>query len=188
MPSDGQASSGYLVRHGATSILLDAGPGTAAALTKHFRPHMLSAVYISHLHSDHVYDLLPIGKKILAETTVLDPSTGTAHLESAPRIPLYVPAGAAEKLEALAAVFPVVTQPWMNTPFDLAFKLIEYAPGDRFEVGGISVQLELLSHVEDCCGIRLEADGRSLVYSGDTGVTDALGSTNSSPPLWVSRP
>lgn len=127
-------------------------------------------------------------KRILAETTVLDQSTGTAHLDSAPRIPLYVPAGAAEKLEALAAVFPVVTQPWMNTPFDLAFKLIEYAPGDRFEVGGISVQLELLSHVEDCCGIRLEADGRSLVYSGDTGVTDALGSTNSSPPLWVSRP
>ena len=38
---------------------------------------MLSAVYISPLLPDHVYDLFTIGKMILAETTVLDQTTGT---------------------------------------------------------------------------------------------------------------
>jgi len=174
MPAAGQSSSGYLVTSGPTNILLDAGPGIAAALSRHLPAHQLSAVFISHLHTDHLYDLLPIGKSILAARTVYDHSTGLAHLDEAPRIPLYVPEGAREKLEQLSSVFPVATQPWMDRPFELAFEVVEYTATQVMKMGGVTATLAELRHVATCCGIRLEAEGRSLVYSGDTGVTEAL--------------
>ena len=174
MPSDGQASSGYLVQHGETSILLDAGPGIANELSRHIPAQRLSAVFVSHMHTDHLYDLLPIGKQLLSAATVYDPETGTARLDETHRVPLFAPAGAREKLAALSSVFPVATQPWLDRPFELAFDLIEYAPGDTFEVGGVTLRLAELRHVATCCGVRLEAGGASLVYTGDTGVTQAL--------------
>jgi ribonuclease BN (tRNA processing enzyme) len=174
MPADGQASSGYLVRRGSTAILLDAGPGIATALSQHLNPSELSAVFISHLHTDHLYDLLPLGKQLLAAATVYDQESGTARYEPVARVPLFVPAGARSKLDELSQVFPVATQPWLDRPFELAFEVIEYAPSDVFEVGGITLSLAELRHVAACCGVRLEADGASIVYSGDTGVTDAL--------------
>lgn len=174
MPAAGQASSGYLVRSGETNILLDAGPGIAAALSRHLGAHRLSAVFISHLHTDHLYDLVPIGKSILAARTSYDHSTGLARLEDAPKIPLFVPAGGREKLDLLSSVFPVTTQPWLDKPFELAFDVVEYSADQTFRTGDVTVSLAELRHVATSCGIRLEAGGKSLVYTGDTGVTEAL--------------
>src|ERR1700745_1609327 len=66
MPADGQPSSGYLVTDGDAAILLDCGPVVATALTAVTAPHELSAVIVTHLHLDHCYDLLPLGKSLLA--------------------------------------------------------------------------------------------------------------------------
>jgi ribonuclease BN (tRNA processing enzyme) len=56
-PSAGGATSGLLVRHEGSSVVLDLGSGTVAKLQEHvglFEPH---AVLISHSHPDHVSDL-----------------------------------------------------------------------------------------------------------------------------------
>ena len=66
MPASGQPSSGYLVASDAAKILLDCGPGIATALGAVAAPEELSAVIVSHLHLDHCYDLLPLGKSLLA--------------------------------------------------------------------------------------------------------------------------
>ncbi|WP_238010024.1 MBL fold metallo-hydrolase [Dactylosporangium sp. AC04546] len=158
MPADGQASSGYLVETGSARILLDAGPGTAVQLSRHLDDG-LDAVFVSHLHTDHVLDVLPIGKMLLRRGE---------------RLPLFVPAGARAVLDRYAALFPVVTHPDLDRAFDLAFEVIEYRPGEVHHVGAATLRTALLRHAAPNCGIRVEAGGRSLVYTGDTGVTPAL--------------
>ncbi|WP_103351459.1 MBL fold metallo-hydrolase [Amycolatopsis sp. CA-128772] len=58
-PRPGEPCSGYLVRGGGATVWLDAGPGTLAALQQHTALTDVDAIWISHLHADHVADLLP---------------------------------------------------------------------------------------------------------------------------------
>jgi ribonuclease BN (tRNA processing enzyme) len=82
MPADGQPSSGYLVEAGST-VLLDCGPGITTALSAVADPEDLDAVLISHLHSDHCYDLLPLGKALLqARARRVGGDADPAHLEA----------------------------------------------------------------------------------------------------------
>ncbi len=56
-PAAGEACSGYLIQHGETSIMLEAGNGSFSKLGKHIDFRRLGAVIISHLHPDHYMDL-----------------------------------------------------------------------------------------------------------------------------------
>ncbi|WP_411700279.1 MBL fold metallo-hydrolase [Conyzicola sp.] len=175
MPLNGQASSGYLVDSPDQMIMLDAGPGTALALSRHLADRRLDAVFVSHQHTDHLYDLLPIGKMLLALRLTRDPRTlALAVDESVARVPLFLPVGALAALRILAALFPVTTHPLLDRAFDLAFDVHEYEPSETVQVGDTSLRFELLEHVSPNCGVRIERDDASLVYTGDTGVTDAL--------------
>src|SRR2546430_17493565 len=55
----GGACSSYLVRHGETTLVLDMGSGAFANLHRHVAPDAVDAVVISHIHADHMLDLLP---------------------------------------------------------------------------------------------------------------------------------
>ena len=59
-PSSGGACSGYLLSEGETHVLIDCGTGTLANLSRHIPWEALSAVVLSHLHYDHMSDLLPM--------------------------------------------------------------------------------------------------------------------------------
>jgi ribonuclease BN (tRNA processing enzyme) len=103
MPTSGQGSSGYLVQTPVSSVLLDAGPGTALTLSRYLDERRLDAVFISHQHSDHIYDLLPLGKMLLARRLLRDERTGELGINDAVSpVPLFVPRGALANLAALA--------------------------------------------------------------------------------------
>lgn len=175
MPDGGRASSGYLVRDGGVTLQLDAGPGTALRLGAVAPAELPDAVAVTHLHSDHVYDLLPLGKLLLRRRIRRsDESAGLELDESVPRTPLFVPRGAAAVLRSLAALFPVTTHPLLDRAFDVAFEVCEYEPGETVAVDHLTLRFELLRHAAPNCGIRVESPRASLVYTGDTGVTDAL--------------
>lgn len=175
MPTSGIGSSGYLVQASDTTVLLDAGPGTALTVSSHLDQGTLDAVFISHQHSDHIYDLLPLGKMLLAKRLHRDERTGELSINDAvAAVPLFVPRGALAPLRTLAALFPVTTHPLLDRAFDLAFDVHEYEPGETQAVGAVSLRFELLSHVSPNCGVRVESGDDSLVYTGDTGVTEAL--------------
>ena len=61
-PSPGGACSGYLLSSGSgkTNVLLDCGPGVLANLSRILPCGALDAVILSHLHYDHMSDLLPM--------------------------------------------------------------------------------------------------------------------------------
>lgn len=181
MPAEGQASSGYLVEtRGRTRLLLDCGPGIATVLSD--RNPALDGILISHLHSDHCYDLLPLGKALLYRRLhaaigerAADPVSAARHLDlGGPRLPLYVPQGGRTVLDRLASLFPVTTMPLLDRVFDLAFDVVEYAAGDEVEIGDARVSLHPLRHVAANCGIRVDTASASLAYTGDTGVTPGL--------------
>ena len=58
-PRPGAPCSGTSCAATAPSVWLDAGPGTLAALQEHTALTEVDAIWISHLHADHVADLLP---------------------------------------------------------------------------------------------------------------------------------
>lgn len=172
-PADGQPSSGYLVETEGARLLLDCGPGTAVALSARVAPWTLDAVVISHLHSDHCYDLLPIGKSILASTLEV-PGGPRRRTELSCSVPLLAPAASAELFVRWAELFPVTTMPMLDRAFETGFDVRMYHDGASYRIGDCTISLRELRHVRTNCGIRVESPAGTLVYSGDTGMTPAL--------------
>lgn len=60
-PSPGRAGPGALVRHGDTLLQFDAGRGTVLRLADAgVGPHQLTALFVTHVHSDHLVDLADV--------------------------------------------------------------------------------------------------------------------------------
>jgi ribonuclease BN (tRNA processing enzyme) len=173
MPAGGEASSGYLVSGAGTDVLLDCGPGIATALGALGGPARLGAVVVSHLHLDHCYDLLPLGKSLL--TMGMDyPGAPPRAVGPIDPLPLYVPRGCGDLLRRWAGLFPVPTLPQLDRAFDVAFDVREYRPGDTLQVGALELELHELRHGAPNCGTRLSDGVSTVAYTGDTGTTPAL--------------
>lgn len=56
-PRPGEACSGYLLRGGETALMLEAGNGSFAELTRHFDYRLLSGIVLTHYHPDHYADI-----------------------------------------------------------------------------------------------------------------------------------
>ena len=59
-PCAGGACSAYLLSSDSTHVLIDCGSGALASLPKHIKYDALDAVILSHLHYDHMGDMLPM--------------------------------------------------------------------------------------------------------------------------------
>jgi ribonuclease Z len=60
-PSPGRAGPGVLVRHGDTALQFDAGRATVLRLAEAgTMTHELDALFVTHIHSDHVIDLADV--------------------------------------------------------------------------------------------------------------------------------
>lgn len=155
-PTDGTATSGYLLRHEGFSVYLDAGTGTLANLQRHIGIPEIQAVVISHEHPDHFVDLYPLFY--------------ARHYGGlgAPGLPVFLPITFQRKLEGLVSEQGRAA---MRT----AFAIREVRPGEGFEVGPFRVRTELMEHLDlPALGFRIEAGGAVLAYTGDTGPTEAV--------------
>jgi ribonuclease BN (tRNA processing enzyme) len=57
-PSAGGACSGYLITEGDKNILIDCGNGVLANLQRFIPIEELDAIILTHLHSDHMSDMM----------------------------------------------------------------------------------------------------------------------------------
>ncbi|MBD0418113.1 MBL fold metallo-hydrolase [Streptomyces sp. TRM S81-3] len=145
------ACSGYLVSSGGTHVWVDAGSGTLAQLQRHVGLDEVDAIWISHLHADHSADLLTAYYAALF-----------ADIRLAAPIPLYGPPGIADRLAHF------LTNGATRSPVERAFAVHELADGHQARVGALTMTSRAVAHGIPAFAVRIEAGGRSLVYSGDT--------------------
>ncbi|MGW2383617.1 MBL fold metallo-hydrolase [Streptomyces sp. NPDC001658] len=155
-PGPDRPCSGYLLRGGGAEVWVDAGPGTFAELQRHSDPARLTAVWISHLHADHSADLLSAVYALAYGGLTPD----------AP-IPVYAPAGCAERL---AGFFGRADTGFLKGVLD--FRTLH--DGHTVRYGGLTLTARAVTHDVEAYGLRAEADGRVLAYSGDSGPCAAL--------------
>lgn len=150
-PSVDNPCSGYLVSCGDTQVWVDAGSGTLAQLQRYARLDEVDAIWISHLHADHSADLLTFYYAALF-----------ADIQLAAPIPLYGPPGIADRLAHF------LTNTAVRSPVESAFAVRELSDGHQAHVGALSMTTRAVEHGIPAFAVRIEAEGRSLVYSGDT--------------------
>lgn len=154
-PEAGRAATGLLLEHDGFSVALDLGAGTLGNLQRHVAHERLGAVVITHEHLDHCLDLYPL--------TV----ARAFHPEPLTPLPLYAPPGVFERIAALEDEEGVeeMRQLLDVRPID---------PGEAFEVGPLRVSTRLLPHMVPNAGVRLEAGGHAVAYTGDTGPSSEI--------------
>jgi ribonuclease BN (tRNA processing enzyme) len=149
-PSRTNPASGYLVEADGMSVWMDAGPGTFMRLAEVMDPGLLDAVVLSHTHVDHCADLVGLYGYL-----AYGPSGPTP-------IPVYAPEGSEDLLGAFARADE-------GHVFHQVLEFREVQPGDSVNIGSAEVSFGEAVHPVPALGIRIDADGGSLVYSGDTG-------------------
>jgi ribonuclease BN (tRNA processing enzyme) len=154
-PGPDSACSCYLVDAEGFRLLIDFGTGALSAVQRFAGLYSIDAVVLSHLHGDHMYDACSY---VVARRYAPDGPL--------PRIPLFAPAGAHERLSAAYGGGD-------NDSLDDVYEFNDLAAG-TYQIGPFTVWAERVNHPVETYGLRLEQGGRSLAYSADTAPCDAL--------------
>lgn len=147
----GGACSGYLIEEDGTCVLLDCGNGVFGKLRTHRDYVAVDAVVISHLHADHIFDLVTFASALTyaprQQPVPVDRWPGTADPV---RPVLYAPHGARE-------AFALMCQAGGMFPdhVDNAFDLREYGPGDDARIGSLAVSFAAVPHYLPTCAVTL---------------------------------
>ena len=150
----GRVSSCYLVEHEGRAIVLDLGQGAFAELARYRGPDTVDGVLISHLHADHLVDLVPLRHYLKYEAT------------GAKALALHGPRDLRDRLDSLCG----------EEGFLAGLTGEPLAPG-RFEIAGFEVEARRVTHIPDSFAFRVSvpgSGGAGLVYSGDCGRADDL--------------
>ena len=149
------AASCYLLEAEGFRLVVDFGNGSLGALQRYAALLSIDAVCLSHLHADHCVDLYSYS---IARTY--------SPAGPQPPIPVYGPAGTAERMG-------LVHGPGGDKGLSKRFTFETMQPG-RLSVGPFDIDLAHVNHPVETFGFRFTQGGRSLVYTGDTGETDAV--------------
>ena len=161
-PGPTSPASGYLVSAGSARLLLDLGNGSFGALQRHLDPWELDAVALSHLHPDHCAD---VSSLLVHRRYHPYPPT------DAVRLPVYAPAEAPRRL---AAAYAPSAAELATTDISDTFDLHDLAAIGAAEVAGTTLRGARVDHPCTAYALRVEHEGASLVYSGDTGPCPGL--------------
>lgn len=153
-PQPDRPCAGYLLRTDEAKVWVDAGPGSMANLLRHTRLEELDAIWLSHLHADHTLDLINAYYAL-----------SFGHLPKVAPIPVYAPAGMAEKVDGFFLAKGVA---------DAVLELRELSDGHEVTIKDLTLLSKAVEHGTEAYGLRATADGRSLVYSGDCAPSPGL--------------
>jgi ribonuclease Z len=165
IPDPNRAGPSTLVRAGGQVFLVDCGRGVlqrAAAVG--VGAAGLSALLLTHLHSDHIAEL---GDLLITRWIT------TFAPEPAP-LPIIGPPGTAETVEATLKAFGhdigyrIAHHADLNDP--PAVEVHECTEGPVWDRDGVAIRVAPTDHrpVAPTVGFRIEADGAAAVLAGDT--------------------
>lgn len=143
-PCPNGTTSGYLLVLPEGNVLLDCGAGVAGRLLALSDPASLRGVILSHLHYDHMSDLYVL----------------RYYLERMKKsLLVYLPRAEMDS-------------PVAKTLLCGVFSL--YPLEDLTDIAGAEVASLRVNHPIPTCAVRLCAEGKTLVYTGDTNVCEEL--------------
>lgn len=156
-PNPNRACSGYILRVDGMVLLLDCGTGVFERLRAVMPPEQVDGILISHLHFDHWADLIPYRHYLNYEVSV----------DRGPD--LHLPPGAPTRIQQSVEAIDSGAAFFSGT-----FPIFEYEPQAELILQGLRVRFHKTQHPIETYAMRLEAGGRSLVYSADTGWDPSL--------------
>jgi ribonuclease BN (tRNA processing enzyme) len=159
-PGPESPASGYLVTAGATRLVLDLGNGSFGTLQRHLDPWELDAVALSHLHPDHCADVASL---------VVHRRYHPFPPANARPLPLFAPTEAPDRLAAAYA-----TSARERASTDLSDVLAFRPAAVGGQIGDVTLRAARVDHPCPAYALRVEHEGASLVYSGDTGPCPGL--------------
>ena len=158
-----------LVRHGDLAFSVDCGSGaTQRMVSAGSKGAALDAVFLTHLHSDHIVDLLQL---ILSSwhqgrdrpQYFYGPSGTKRFVDGLLELwrPEFEQRIAHEKRASIAA---------------LSVEVVEFTEGEIWRQGDVAVRAVKVEHspIKNAVGFIFEAGGRKLAFSGDTAYCPAL--------------
>jgi ribonuclease BN (tRNA processing enzyme) len=173
VPSLRRGSPCLAVAAGGRLLVLDLGAGSLRALLRYgLNFSAIDVLALTHLHPDHVGDLVPF----FFATRY---SLGYTRTEP---FRLLAARGFARFHGRLQGAFG----DWVSPPPGLMdVKELDPDAPDEVREPGLVIKSAPTNHTEGSLAFRLEAQGRSLVYSGDTDVSDSLVALSSGADLLV---
>jgi ribonuclease BN (tRNA processing enzyme) len=151
-------ASGILIEVGDTAVLFDIGSGVASRLEASVGAARLTGLVVGHFHADHWIDLAPLRYRFNWGET------------SATPLPVHMPPGARAKVDALA-----VAMAEREGFFDAQFRIIEYASGEAFQIGRLTITPQPVGHYVPAWSMDIRDDeGHRVVYAGDMGPSDGV--------------
>lgn len=144
---EGVPQSGYLIQDEQDTVLFDCGSGVAEQLVKKDVVGHLSAIVISHVHADHVADLISLGY--------------TSKLIYAKQIELWVHE---KSLQALRKIFYALGDEKLLEEW---FILKTFC--NNFQVGQLFIESQEVPHdpKTPTFALKCSSQGKSIAYSAD---------------------
>ncbi|MFO1445476.1 MBL fold metallo-hydrolase [Bacillus sp. Bva_UNVM-123] len=150
-PKVGEASSGYLLQHDGFNLLIDFGSGVLAQMQKLIQPEQIHAVILSHYHPDHIADI-----GVLQHARLILGYLGK-EMEC-----LSIYGHDEDEYEFSKLTYKNITNG------------VTYKPDKPLIIGPYTIQFLQTEHPVPCYAMKIEAGGKTLVYTADTSYKEAF--------------
>lgn len=165
IPDPNRAGPSTLVQAAGENLVVDCGRGCVLRLTAAgVFPPFVSAVLLTHLHSDHISDL----NDIVTSRWIMSPNPTVTRI--------FGPVGTARMVDGLRTMLSPDEQYRLDHHADLRsgpgmqIEVTEVSPGDTFRIGEVAVRVGRTDHrpVAPTVGYRFESAGKVAALAGDT--------------------
>jgi len=154
IPTKKRNASGYLLKYKDENIVFDFGAGTLKSLLNFDVDYnSIDYIFLTHNHPDHVADLVPLFHVCRKRRNKV--------------LNVYGFKGVKKFVEEIFDLFPN-TKP---ETYAVNFKEME---NSKVNIDEITVSSMLMNHFENCIGFKIEVEGKTIIYSGDTGLCENL--------------
>jgi ribonuclease BN (tRNA processing enzyme) len=163
VPGPTTPASGYLVEADGVRVAMDLGNGTLATLQTRCDPFDLDALLFSHLHADHCADFSAL-------TVLRRYHPDPPHDPTARPLPVHGPSDAPARF---AAAYAANAAEAAGTDLSDVYRFHPLGT-EPVGISGFTVTAGRVEHPCEAYGFRVERDGRSFCYTGDSGPCEAL--------------
>lgn len=150
-PKVNGASSGYLLEHEGFNLLIDFGSGVLGKMQNIIQPEQIDAVILSHYHPDHIADI-----GVLQHARLILGFLG-------------------KEMECLSIFGHTEDEhEFSKLTYKNITKGVPYQPDNTLTIGPFTIQFLRTDHPVPCYAMRIEANGKTIVYTADTAFKEEL--------------